>query len=150
MRCLKLFSIMSGLLAAVFLASTVFAAGPVHVKGYTRKDGTYVAPHDRTAPNSTKNDNWSTKSNVNPETVKAGTKPGDAGPPVGSGSSTEGSAKPAVKANPWDQMKNGITQAQVATLLGDPNIKAGNKWYYSGAGWVAFTPAGVASSFHRP
>jgi len=25
----------------------------VRVKGYTRKDGTYVAPHSRTAPNST-------------------------------------------------------------------------------------------------
>ncbi len=23
---------------------------PVHVRGYTRKDGTYVAPHDRSAP----------------------------------------------------------------------------------------------------
>lgn len=49
----------------------------VHVHGYTRKDGTYVAPHDRTAPNHTKNDNWSTKGNVNPETGKPGTKPRD-------------------------------------------------------------------------
>jgi hypothetical protein len=49
----------------------------VHVQGYTKKDGTYVAPHDRTAPNNTKNDNWSTRGNVNPETGKAGTKPRD-------------------------------------------------------------------------
>src|SRR5947207_571971 len=48
--------------------------GVVHVRGYTRKDGTYVAPHDRTAPNDTKLDNWSTKGNVNPETGEPGTK----------------------------------------------------------------------------
>jgi len=49
----------------------------VHVKGYVKKNGTYVAPHDRTAPNATKNDNWSTKGNINPETGKLGTRPRD-------------------------------------------------------------------------
>jgi hypothetical protein len=49
----------------------------VHVHGYVKKDGTYVAPHDRTAPNNMRNDNWSTRGNVNPETGKAGTKPRD-------------------------------------------------------------------------
>jgi hypothetical protein len=47
----------------------------VHVRGYTRKNGTHVAPHNRTAPNRTKRDNWSTRGNVNPETGKIGTKP---------------------------------------------------------------------------
>jgi hypothetical protein len=48
-----------------------------------KKDGTVVKAHDRTAPNQTKNDNWSTKGNVNPETGKEGTKPGDGQkPPV--------------------------------------------------------------------
>jgi hypothetical protein len=50
------------------------SSGVVHVRGYTRKDGTYVAAHDRTAPNDTKLDNWSTKGNINPETGKPGTK----------------------------------------------------------------------------
>jgi hypothetical protein len=45
----------------------------VQVRGYTRKDGTYVPPHNRTAPNSTKLDNWSTKGNVNPYTGEPGT-----------------------------------------------------------------------------
>src|SRR3954466_12654226 len=88
MRLSKVVSFGFTLLAAVLLTGTTYSAAPVHVKGYTKKDGTYVAPHDRTAPNSTKNDNWSTKGNVNPETGKAGTKPGDgvavAGPTVGS------------------------------------------------------------------
>jgi len=44
------------------------------VKGYYRKNGTYVAPHYQTNPNGTKLDNWSTKGNVNPFTGKPGTK----------------------------------------------------------------------------
>lgn len=47
--------------------------GSHSVRGYTRKDGTYVAPHQQTNPNSSKYDNWSTKGNVNPYTGKKGT-----------------------------------------------------------------------------
>ena len=55
----------------------------VHVDSYVRKNGTVVQAHDRTASNATKNDNWSTKGNVNPETGKKGTKPHDGEkPPV--------------------------------------------------------------------
>lgn len=72
------------LLASFLLAAPSFAKGgrsssksssrTTHVRSYTKKDGTTVAAHDRTSPNRTKNDNWSTKGNVNPETGKAGTK----------------------------------------------------------------------------
>jgi len=48
-------------------------AGPVRTKGYTRKSGTYVAPHYRTSPDHSKSNNWSTKGNVNPYTGKRGT-----------------------------------------------------------------------------
>jgi hypothetical protein len=51
-----------------------FARGSVHVRGYYRSNGTYVAPYVRTAPNNTKVDNWSTKGNFNPYTGKEGTK----------------------------------------------------------------------------
>ena len=44
------------------------------VQGYTKKDGTVVAPYQRTAPNGTQRDNWSSKPNVNPYTGKDGTK----------------------------------------------------------------------------
>ena len=47
------------------------------VQGYTRKDGTYVAPHHATNRDDTKNNNWTTQGNVNPHTGKPGTKPGD-------------------------------------------------------------------------
>jgi len=48
--------------------------GTVRVQGYTKSNGTYVAPHVRTAPDSTPNNNWTTKPNVNPYTGKEGTK----------------------------------------------------------------------------
>jgi hypothetical protein len=44
------------------------------VKGYTKKNGTHVQTHKRTAPNSTAKDNFSTKGSVNPYTGKKGTK----------------------------------------------------------------------------
>ena len=45
-----------------------------NVHGYTKKNGTYVAPHHRTSPNNTQRDNWTSKPNQNPYTGKDGTK----------------------------------------------------------------------------
>lgn len=45
-----------------------------NVRGYTKKDGTYVPPHNRTNPNNTQRDNWTSKPNQNPYTGKDGTK----------------------------------------------------------------------------
>ena len=56
------------------VATDASAKGSTSVKGYTKKSGTYVAPHQRTAPNKTKSDNYSTKGNTNPYTGKKGTK----------------------------------------------------------------------------
>jgi hypothetical protein len=50
------------------------AAGSHSVKGYYKKDGTYVAPTRATNPNATKVDNYSSKGNFNPATGKAGKK----------------------------------------------------------------------------
>ena len=55
-------------------AKTKVSVPVVKVNGYTKKNGTYVAPHYRTAPDSKKSNNWSTKGNVNPITGKKGTK----------------------------------------------------------------------------
>lgn len=49
--------------------------GTTTVRGYTKKDGTYVQGHHRTAPDGRKGNNWSTRGNVNPYTGKPGTKP---------------------------------------------------------------------------
>jgi len=59
----------------VFTAiGSIFAQQPVHVNGYYRSNGTYVAPHYRTSPNSTRYDNYSHHGNYNPYTGKYGTK----------------------------------------------------------------------------
>ena len=44
------------------------------VRGYVRKDGTYVAPHRQSNPDKSFNNNWSTNPNTNPYTGKQGTR----------------------------------------------------------------------------
>ena len=61
-------------LAALLSAASFAYARDVYVNGYYRNDGTYVAPHYRSAPNDTKYDNWTTKGNVNPYTGERGTR----------------------------------------------------------------------------
>lgn len=56
------------------------AGAQVFVQGYTTKNGTYVAPHYRSAPDSNPYNNWSVKPNVNPYTGKMGTKSPYGGP----------------------------------------------------------------------
>lgn len=58
---------------ALSLVFPLVSMAQVHVSGYTKKDGTYVAPHMRSSPNHTKLDNYSTQGNVNPYTGKEGT-----------------------------------------------------------------------------
>ncbi len=68
----KIFSL---LIIAFFCFGLAFSqTNPKHVKvsGYYRKDGTYVQPYFRTAPNYTNRDNFSTKGNANPYTGKPG------------------------------------------------------------------------------
>jgi hypothetical protein len=66
------------ILCTVALGMAILSAGDVlantYVRGYTRKDGTYVAPYYRTSPNKTQSDNYSTYGNYNPYTGKTGTK----------------------------------------------------------------------------
>jgi len=61
-------------LAILALIFATAALADTHVRGYYKKNGTYVQPHYRSSPNSTSNDNFSTKGNVNPYTGKEGTK----------------------------------------------------------------------------
>ena len=53
------------------------ASGDHYVPGYVRKDGTVVQGYYATNPNGTRNDNYSTRGNVNPYTGEPGTKPRD-------------------------------------------------------------------------
>jgi hypothetical protein len=44
------------------------------VSGYTRSNGTYVAPYVATNPNGTQRDNYNARGNVNPYTGAVGTR----------------------------------------------------------------------------
>ena len=66
--------ILRALLAATLFGFVGQAMSQVRVKGYFKKDGTYVAPHVRSSPNSSTQDNYSTKGNYNPYTGKEGTE----------------------------------------------------------------------------
>jgi len=44
------------------------------VRGYNKRNGSYVAPHYKTSPNNSKWDNWSSRGNYNPYTGKKGYK----------------------------------------------------------------------------
>jgi hypothetical protein len=71
------------------LAMTAPAPAQTYVHGYTKKDGTYVAPHYRSNADGNVYNNWSTKGNVNPYTGQAGTKN-----PYSSSNSTYGYSNP--------------------------------------------------------
>lgn len=60
------------ILGLVFLAG--LASAQVSVRGYFRRDGTYVRPHYRSNPDGNFGNNWSTYGNVNPYTGELGTK----------------------------------------------------------------------------
>ena len=61
-------------LGLIALCIAAPAMSQTAVRGYTRSDGTYVAPHYRSSPNSTTTDNYSVRPNVNPYTGQAGTR----------------------------------------------------------------------------
>ena len=157
-------------LVVTFLGNS--AVADVSVRGHFRKDGTYVAPHMRSSPNSTTLDNWSTKGNVNPYNGQVGTKNSTQGasasfatvgsvPPSGtiqSSASYSGSTSPSRNelrsessaSNP-KQLEIGSIQVgtgmnTVEWLLGKPerisDDGTGETWRYSNGAWVEFTASG--------
>lgn len=69
-------------LAIAILFACAAASAQTYVKPHVTKDGTYVAGHYRSAPNSTDLDNYSTKGNTNPYTGAVGTQTPKAEQPV--------------------------------------------------------------------
>ena len=60
-------------LAAIYVTIAP-ADAAVKVRGYHRRNGTYVQPHYRSNPDGNPYNNWSTRGNVNPYTGKRGTR----------------------------------------------------------------------------
>jgi hypothetical protein len=65
---------MKKLIAATvaLVASAALNAQSVYVQPHVRSNGTVVQGHWRTAPNSIRTDNWSSRPNINPMTGQAG------------------------------------------------------------------------------
>jgi len=61
------------LCSAILMWSFGVALADVYVRGYTRSNGTYVAPHYRSNPDGIGSNNWSCCGNVNPYTGEIGT-----------------------------------------------------------------------------
>ncbi len=59
------------LVVACLCSPAAFAQ--VHVRGYRSGNGGSVAPHYRSSPDSSYNNNWSVSPNVNPYTQRQGT-----------------------------------------------------------------------------
>ena len=55
------------------MVSSLGLAYDVQVQGYYRNNGTYVQPHHRSSPDSSKFNNYSTSGNINPYTGQSGT-----------------------------------------------------------------------------
>ena len=65
------------LLLTIGTASVPALAGDVFVHGHTQRDGTYVPPHWRSAPDGGDNDDWTKALKVNPYTGQQGTRAPD-------------------------------------------------------------------------
>ncbi|HEX9512976.1 MAG TPA: hypothetical protein VF939_20945 [Puia sp.] len=64
--------ILAVILTSLFVTCTS-AYAQVHVRGYTRSNGTYVQPYERSAPDHTVTNNYSFQGNQNPHTGAIGT-----------------------------------------------------------------------------
>ncbi len=67
------YTVVAFLINIIFLPTSIYSK-TVSVKGYLKKDGTYVQPHFRTSPDNSFYNNWSTKGNLNPYTGMEGYK----------------------------------------------------------------------------
>lgn len=65
--------------ALVMCALALPAFAQVAVRGYTRKDGTYVQPHMRSNPDGIRSNNYSAEGNSNPYTGSIGGGRGNSG-----------------------------------------------------------------------
>lgn len=62
------------IVTALLAASMVSAFADQSVSGYTRRDGTYVAPYTRSSPDGNPWNNYGSQGNVSPSTGRPGTR----------------------------------------------------------------------------
>ena len=108
-------------LIVAFAAQIAWAGGgSVHVRGYTRKDGTYVAPYTRSAPGSSKSYSASTSRIVTPN-VSSGVRPYV--PTTSSTTSTALAVPAAAAPQPTPDLRTGKQTVQDAIAAGRIVVK---------------------------
>jgi len=117
---------------ALAWASHADARG-VRVSGYVKKDGTYVAPHYRIAPNRSTLDNYSARGNYNPYTGQAGKKDAIPPPSGGIGSGYVPSAPASTYSRPVYVSPSAPTEPTTYRLA------------HSSGGWPRFNAPATAS-----
>ena len=145
-----------GLFGSPSLAQRKSSGGDVYVRPYTRKDGTYVSGHMRSAPDKVFGNNWSTKGNFNPYTGKEGTKDFSSSygtPSSYSGQSSPNSLPPLTSGTSWRALYKGMSMSGVQSLLGSAeSVKGGylTYWYYASGARVVFDNDNKVMSWDEP
>lgn len=93
---------------AALLAYLVSSAAiaDTYVQGYTRKDGTYVAPHHRSESNTIRSDNYGSQGNSNPYTGQRGSQRNEYSDPPAYNQSNPAYV-PQQPPNPYQQQRRG-------------------------------------------
>lgn len=72
MKTLSVSIVIAIILSIMTLVIAPVVDARVRVRGYYKKNGSYVQPHYRSNPDGLKYNNWSTKGNTNPYNGKYG------------------------------------------------------------------------------
>lgn len=131
-------------IALLALMWVTVSIAQVHVRGHYRKNGTYVAPHYRSSPNSTRLDNWSTKGNVNPYTGEPGTR--NPYPTT----YTSPTYYPRTYSPPPYQPRTYYPRTYVAPTRIAPRYSTGGTYVSYSAGGQAWTPPRAAYQASQP
>lgn len=99
----------------------------VYVRGYYRKDGTYVRPHYRSSPDGNPYNNWSTKGNINPYTKEIGTKYPNTSSPLAISPPSTYSQSPIYSESPTHSQSSGESRFLADFISIYPTHKAVNE-----------------------
>jgi hypothetical protein len=102
------------MLSTLFLIVALISFSQVEVKGYYRKDGTYVQPHYRSYPDDKIENNWSYPGNVNPFTGKVG------GTSSSSSSNNNGGGSSYTPSTSTSSTKKTTTSSSTSSFYKDP------------------------------
>jgi hypothetical protein len=107
------------------------SSSDVYVRGYTRKDGTVVPGHYRSAPNSTNRDNFSTRGNTNPYTSKKGWVDPDKKTYITNSSNYSSSSYSSSSGYSSSSNKNNSSSNKVPTNFAKPLRSQGESYFYA-------------------